>query len=154
MLHVLEGYERRPAGPDREHAEGLHAGLAPAAIYPYTGGCGAVRTSARRGLAWRPLEVVERACRPEYDSCMKRITVSLPDELVEKIKRAAGGERQVSSYVATALKDYQERENLDDILAAWHAETPVPEDVRRQVENELDQVGLTGRPERGDRLAG
>jgi predicted transcriptional regulator len=85
---------------------------------------------------------------------MKRITVSLPDELVEKIKRAAGGKRQVSSYVATALEDYQERETLDDILAAWRDETPVPEEVQRQVEAELDDAGLTGLPEGGDRLAG
>jgi predicted transcriptional regulator len=85
---------------------------------------------------------------------MKRITVSLPDELVEKVKRAAGGKRQVSSYVALALEDYQERESLDDILAAWRAETPVPEEIQRQVEAELDQVGLTGQSERGGRLAG
>jgi predicted transcriptional regulator len=85
---------------------------------------------------------------------MKRITVSLPDELVEKIKQAAGGERKVSSYVATALEDYQERESLDDILAAWRAETPVPEEVRRQVAAELDQAGLTGQPHHSDRLSG
>jgi len=85
---------------------------------------------------------------------MKRITVSLPDELVEKIRRAAGGERQVSSYVATALADYQERESLDDILAAWRAETPVPEEVRRQAEAELDQAGLTSQPQPGGRMAG
>jgi predicted transcriptional regulator len=97
------------------------------------------------------LEVCSAA---KYDNCMKRITVSLPDELVEKIKRAAGGKRQVSSYVATALEDYQERENLDDILAAWREETPVPEEVQRQVEAELDQVGLTGLPGSNDRLAG
>jgi predicted transcriptional regulator len=74
---------------------------------------------------------------------MKRITVSLPDELVDKIKRAAGGERQVSAYVAAALADYQERERLDEILAAWQEETPVPDVVRRQAEAELDQAGLT-----------
>ena len=85
---------------------------------------------------------------------MKRITVSLPDELVEKIKRAAGGERQVSSYVATALEDYQEREKLADILAAWRAETPVPEEVQRQVEAELDQVGLTAQSRQSGRMAG
>ncbi len=85
---------------------------------------------------------------------MKRITVSLPDELVDKIKRAAGGKRQVSSYVAMALEDYQERESLDDILAAWQAETPVPEEVRRQAAAELDQVRLTGQPGSDDRLAG
>ncbi len=90
----------------------------------------------------------------EYDSCMKRITVSLPDELVEKIKRAAGDKRQVSSYVATALEDYQERETLDEVLAAWREETPVPEEVQRQAVAELDRVGLTGLPGSGDRLAG
>jgi predicted transcriptional regulator len=85
---------------------------------------------------------------------MKRITVSLPDELVDKIKRAAGGERQVSAYVARALEDYQEREKLDDILADWQAETPVPEDVRRQVEAELDQAGLTSQAQASGRKAG
>jgi len=85
---------------------------------------------------------------------MKRITVSLPDELVENIKRAAGGERQVSAYVATALEDYQVREKLDDILADWHAETPVSDEIRRQAEAELDQAGLTGQTRRGRRKAG
>ena len=84
---------------------------------------------------------------------MKRITVSLPDELAEKVRHAAGGERQVSSYVAAALADYQEREKLDDILADWRAETPVPDEVQRQVAAELDQAGLTGQAQRGDRLA-
>ena len=79
--------------------------------------------------------------------------MSLPDELVEKIKHAAGGEQQVSSYVATALEDYQERENLDDILAAWRAETPVPEEAPAEAEAELDQAGLTGQPRQGGRMA-
>jgi Arc/MetJ-type ribon-helix-helix transcriptional regulator len=84
---------------------------------------------------------------------MKRITVSLPDELVDRIKMAAGGEGMVSSYVATALADYQERETLAEVLAAWNSETPVPEEARRQAAAELDDVGLTaGR--RGGRKAG
>jgi Arc/MetJ-type ribon-helix-helix transcriptional regulator len=90
----------------------------------------------------------------EYDYCMKRITVSLPDELVEKIKRDAGGERQVSAYVATALEEYQERERLAEILAAWRDETPVPEEIQRQAEAELDQVGLTGSARTTGRMAG
>ena len=73
---------------------------------------------------------------------MKRITVSLPDDLVERIKHAAGGEGQVSSYVATALADYQEREGLEEVLATWRSETPIADDVRRQVLAELDAVGL------------
>jgi hypothetical protein len=85
---------------------------------------------------------------------MKRITVSLPDELAEQVKRAAGGERRVSSYVASALEDYTEREELTEVLASWNAETPVPQEVRRQVQGELDRAGLTGRHDRDDRLAG
>jgi Arc/MetJ-type ribon-helix-helix transcriptional regulator len=85
---------------------------------------------------------------------MKRITVSLPEDLVERIKRAAGGEGQVSSYVATALVDYQEREGLQEILASWRSETPIAEDVRRQAAAELDEAGLTMSSRRGSRQAG
>jgi Arc/MetJ-type ribon-helix-helix transcriptional regulator len=85
---------------------------------------------------------------------MKRITVSLPDELAEQVRQAAGGERRVSSYVAAALEDYVEREDLEAVLASWNAETPVPDDVRKQVQGELDQVGLTEPSGRDDRLAG
>jgi predicted transcriptional regulator len=84
---------------------------------------------------------------------MKRITVSLPDELVDKIKQAAGGEGQVSSYVATALVDYQERETLDQVLAAWSAETPIPEEARQAAMAELDDVGLRA-ASTGDRMVG
>jgi len=83
-----------------------------------------------------------------------RITVSLPDDLAERVRRAAGGERRVSSYVAAALEDYAERENLEEVLAAWNAETPVPDEVRQQIQSELDHVGLTGESGRDDRLAG
>ncbi len=90
----------------------------------------------------------------KYDNCMTRITVSLPDELAEKVRRAAGGERRVSSYVAAALEDYAERENLRDVLAGWNAETPVPDEVRQQIRGELDRAGLTSEAGRNDRLAG
>jgi Arc/MetJ-type ribon-helix-helix transcriptional regulator len=84
---------------------------------------------------------------------MKRITVSLPDELADAVKEAAGGEGSVSAYVAAALRDYQQRETLDDILASWRAETPPDESEARDVDAELDRVGLM-RPADGDRLAG
>lgn len=85
---------------------------------------------------------------------MKRITVSLPDDLVDRIKHAAGGEGQVSSYVATALADFEEREALDDILSAWRSQTPIPDDVLRQVAAELDEAGLVKASPRGSRRAG
>lgn len=89
----------------------------------------------------------------EYDDRMKRLTVSLPDDLVAKIKRAAGGEGRVSSYVATALADYQEKESLDELLAAWRAESPVPDEIQQQVEAELDHVGLTAPVRRSSQAA-
>jgi len=67
---------------------------------------------------------------------------------------AAGGEGQVSSYVATALADYQEREGLEEVLAAWRSETPIADDVRRQVLAELDAVGLAKSSTRSSRQAG
>ena len=85
---------------------------------------------------------------------MKRITVSLPDDLVDKIKQAAGGDGQVSSYVATALADYQERENLDEILAVWHSESPVPAEIQQQVEAELNDAGLQCLVTSNSRIAG
>ena len=84
---------------------------------------------------------------------MKRITVSLPDDLVDRIKRVAG-EGHVSSYVATAIAEYQEGETLDQILADWEAETPTTDEMRRQAEAELDKAGLVAPADRDDRMAG
>jgi predicted transcriptional regulator len=84
---------------------------------------------------------------------MKRITVSLPDELVERIKRVAG-EGQVSSYAARAITEYQHRETLDQILADWEAETPTTEEIRRQVEAEFDRIGLVQPNDQDHRMAG
>ena len=54
-----------------------------------------------------------------------------------------GPHRPAAHSVTDAADGRQERESLDDILAAWCAETPVPEDIRQQAEAELDQAGLT-----------
>jgi predicted transcriptional regulator len=83
---------------------------------------------------------------------MKRITISLPDELVERVKRVAG-EGQVSGYVAKAIAEHLERETLDQILADWEAETPVTEQLRGQVQAEFDQAGLGHARARDDRIA-
>lgn len=88
-----------------------------------------------------------------YDDRMKRITVSLPDDLVNRIKHAAGGEGQVSSYVARALADYAQQETLDQVLAAWSDETPIPEGARRAAMAELDDVGLQA-ASAGEKMAG
>jgi Arc/MetJ-type ribon-helix-helix transcriptional regulator len=84
---------------------------------------------------------------------MKRVTVSLPDDLADAVRRAVGREGQVSSYVARALADYLQRESLDELLAGWNLETPVDDGTRRRVAAEHDALGL-GLPERGDRMVG
>lgn len=81
---------------------------------------------------------------------MKRITVSLPDDLVDEVKRVAD-DGNVSAYVARVLREYHERETMDDVLAAWEAETPVSEDVTRRVDAEFE--ALFG-PDPDQRLAG
>lgn len=70
---------------------------------------------------------------------MKRITVSLPDDLADRVRKTAGGPGQVSAYVAAALEEHLGGESLDDIFAAWEKESPVPDEVRRQVQAELDR---------------
>lgn len=90
----------------------------------------------------------------EYDYRVQRLTVSLPDELAANVRRAAGGDGRVSAYVARALADYQERQGLDELLAAWGAEMPVSDGVQRQVEAEMDDVGLTAPARRRSRRAG
>ena len=61
---------------------------------------------------------------------------------------------RVSSYVAAALEDFAERESLKEVLAGWNAESPVPDEIRQQVQGELDRIGLAGGAGRDDRLAG
>jgi hypothetical protein len=60
---------------------------------------------------------------------VQRNTPSLPDEPAEKAPQAVGGERQ---------------ESLREVLAAWDAETPVSDELRSKVREELDQAGLFG----------
>jgi len=95
----------------------------------------------------------ERAGRPRHSHRTAADSL-VSDDLVERIKRAAGGEGQVSSYVATALADYQEREDLEQVLAPWRSETPIADDVRRQVAAGLDEVGLAASSTRRSRQAG
>jgi len=87
---------------------------------------------------------------------MKRITVSLPDDLAEAVARAveSGYARNVSAYVADALHVHGRSESLDRILADWNAETPVPDEVARRIDSELDDVGMIDHSGRSGRLAG
>ena len=84
---------------------------------------------------------------------MKRITVSLPDELVDKIRRDAG-DGQMSAYVARALVQYQERISLDELVAQWEEENPLSDEAKRRMDAELDAMGFVGRAEPEQRLAG
>lgn len=65
----------------------------------------------------------------EYDDRMtRRITVSLPDSLVEHATAAVreGRAASVSAYVAEALEEKSGREPLAKVLADWEAELGPP----------------------------
>lgn len=69
----------------------------------------------------------------QYDQSMtRRITVSLPDELVAAATTAvrAGRAASVSAYVAEALTEKVAGETLEQFLADWRerAGEPTPED--------------------------
>lgn len=63
----------------------------------------------------------------QYDPHMKsaRIAVRLPDELVRRARRAVrrGRASSLSSYVATALEEKAELDDLEDLLSQMLAET-------------------------------
>lgn len=84
----------------------------------------------------------------EYDESMKRITVSLPDELVEQALAAvaAGRAKSVSAYVARSMEQAAPKETLDDLLAEWIAEAPpwTPEEDQR-VEDALEAMHRAAR---------
>lgn len=74
--------------------------------------------------------------------CMKRITVSLPDDLVDEARRAVdrGDAESVSGYVAAALRDYGERPTLRELLDQWDREFgPVPPDVAAEVDRDFEK---------------
>ena len=61
----------------------------------------------------------------EYDQSMNaRITVSLPEELVEAATAAVASEQaaSVSAYVAGALREKADRESVAEVLAEWRVE--------------------------------
>jgi hypothetical protein len=85
----------------------------------------------------------------------KRVTVSLPDDVADRL--AALPDRQVSPYVAEAIRRRQAGEDMRDILrAAGHPEYPydpdgaaerlaahgVPEDVVRRARERARAQGL------------
>ncbi len=94
-------------------------------LWPGAFGKGLVNCDSHNGdLSWSRFYGWGVLSAPGCDDGMKRMTVSLPDELAERVRRAAGGEGQVSAYVAAALADYQERVGLDEILAGPHLKHP------------------------------
>ena len=87
--------------------------------------------------------------KPKYDQSMtKRITVSLPDHLVDAAVRAAetGQATSVSAYVAQALAERADREGIEGFLADWRAEVGPP--TAEETEWAERALGLEGRPGR------
>jgi len=85
----------------------------------------------------------------EYDDRMnRRITVSLPEYLVEEASQAVreGRASSVSSYVAEALAEKVGREPLAKFLADWEAEQGAPSaEAETWAEDVFARLGVDGR---------
>ncbi len=70
-----------------------------------------------------------------------RITLSVPDELAARIKKAAG-EGTVSGWVVKAIEErFLEDEELEREFDEWvAAQPPVPEEIQREVDAEIEKA--------------
>lgn len=69
-----------------------------------------------------------------------RMSVSVPKAQVEAAKRAvqAGRAPSLSAYVAEAMRDHEQRNELDDLLAAmWEVDGQPTDDERQRVREEM-----------------
>ncbi len=78
-----------------------------------------------------------------------RITLSVPDELAGRIKKAAG-EGTVSGWVVKVIEEYfAEGEELERQFDEWvAAQPPVDEEVKRHVDAEIEKA-LSRRRKKG-----
>lgn len=79
-----------------------------------------------------------------YDSGMTvKITISLPDELVEGARAAVEAKQatSVSAYIATAMRSFAERYTWDQYLADMEAlDGPIPAEAYDWADQALRQV--------------
>ncbi len=82
----------------------------------------------------------------EYDQSMNaRITVSLPEDLVEAASAAvaSGQAASVSAYVAGALREKADRESVAEVLAEWRVHAgPLPAEDEAWVQDALSKAQL------------
>ena len=89
-----------------------------------------LHTREPESLAWSSVSLV-----PWYDSGMTtKITVSLPDELVDAARRAVteGRSSSVSAFIASAMADKTRFDDLEALLANMAAESGPPDESDRR----------------------
>lgn len=70
-----------------------------------------------------------------------RITLSVPDELAARIKKAAG-DGTVSGWVVKVIEEhFAEDEELERQFDEWLAAHPVDEGIRREIREKLEKLG-------------
>lgn len=72
-----------------------------------------------------------------------KITVTVPDELIDDARRAveSGRARSVSAYVSAAMATYQRRQTLGELLEEWEQELgPTSPESRTWAEREIARV--------------
>lgn len=89
-----------------------------------------------------------------FSMATKKITVTIPEELLDEIRTEAA-ERGLSAYVAEALRFKRDRDRLVE-LVDWLEEEygPVTEDERAAAREELDELDAEHKRRRAKRTAG
>lgn len=75
---------------------------------------------------------------------IRRITISLPEELAERLKSAAG-DRPVSTWVTELIEQELERERLDQLWEDYMAEIGVDPEAEEYARRVIDSALRSGR---------
>lgn len=74
---------------------------------------------------------------------IKRITISVPEELAEKIKKAAG-DRAVSAWVTDLIEQELDEERLDRLWKEWVAEVDITPEAHAWAQRVIDSAISAG----------
>jgi Arc/MetJ-type ribon-helix-helix transcriptional regulator len=81
----------------------------------------------------------------------KRITISVPIEIAKRIRVAAGESHSISEWIAGAVEQTLEQEDVKRRFIAWCEQTPTSGEDERKIARAFDRIRKGSAPVRGGR---